>query len=145
MRGGVHIATYVALIAPICQSTPWSIRESLLWLRDRYGNISVMVTENGIGSTTERGLDDRHRQVYLSVSTLTVARTARNRWRFWGKRFPSNKGYQRLQLNTKTFRTFERKRYKRIEYGGTEKSTERLYLLHMNPCKRVRKTSTEVP
>ncbi|XP_034232830.1 uncharacterized protein LOC117640435 [Thrips palmi] len=54
---------------PACtysHATPWSIRESLLWLRDRYGDISIMVTENGIGSYTEDGLDDHHRQVYLS-------------------------------------------------------------------------------
>ncbi|XP_034236632.1 myrosinase 1-like [Thrips palmi] len=54
---------------PACtysHATPWSIRESLLWLRDRYGDISIMVTENGIGSYPEDGLDDHHRQVYLS-------------------------------------------------------------------------------
>ena len=49
---------------------PWAFRDALRWLRDRYGNRPVFVTENGVATTPEVGLKDVARASYASVSTV---------------------------------------------------------------------------
>ncbi|KAL4718535.1 hypothetical protein ACJJTC_007171 [Scirpophaga incertulas] len=42
---------------------PWGFRKTLNWIKDRYGNPPVLVTENGI--SLDRGLDDARRVHYI--------------------------------------------------------------------------------
>jgi len=37
---------------------PWGMRHTLCWIRDRYGNPPVYVTENGFSDSTGRTDDD---------------------------------------------------------------------------------------
>ncbi|XP_034244999.1 myrosinase 1-like [Thrips palmi] len=47
------------------RSTPWSMRATLDWLRSRYGNLSIIITENGFGDDGAEGLHDATRVAFL--------------------------------------------------------------------------------
>lgn len=57
----------------IWQSTPWALRASLDWLRDRYGGalgvmpVPIVITESGLGDDGSEGLRDASRVAYLKV------------------------------------------------------------------------------
>lgn len=57
---------------------PLAFRGALLWLRDRYNNPAVFVTENGIATTPEVGNKDVARAAYHSVSTAAAPQRPRS-------------------------------------------------------------------
>lgn len=50
------------------QAAPWGLRGLLNWIKDRYNNFPVLITENGYNGAQEDGTTDPGREGYYSVS-----------------------------------------------------------------------------
>ncbi|XP_034249322.1 myrosinase 1-like [Thrips palmi] len=59
-------------------SMPWAFRGALLWLKERYGNQPIFVTENGVATTPEVGDHDIARAAYHSDYIRTLVDAVRN-------------------------------------------------------------------
>ncbi|XP_026273946.1 cytosolic beta-glucosidase [Frankliniella occidentalis] len=63
-----HSARYVFAICP------WGLRGTLNWLKARYSNIAVFITENGYGGPEDEGLQDPNRTRYYSTYLRAMLR-----------------------------------------------------------------------
>lgn len=55
---------FCSAASPWLYVVPWGIRRTLCWVKDRYGNPPVYITENGFSDSTEN-IDDHDRIDYL--------------------------------------------------------------------------------
>lgn len=55
---------YCSAASPWLRVVPWGLRQSLCWVKDRYGNPPVYILENGFSDSTGR-IDDQDRIDYL--------------------------------------------------------------------------------
>ena len=46
---------------------PFGIRGQINWIRQKYGNIELYITENGISDRMDKCLDDEHRVNYYRL------------------------------------------------------------------------------
>lgn len=59
-------------------STPQSFRSCLLWLRDRYNNMGVFITENGLATQNGEGVHDHNRAAYHSAYLREAVKAIRD-------------------------------------------------------------------
>lgn len=51
----------------LSQVVPWGLRKLLAWIKDKYDNVPVFITENGFPDSGQ--LDDVRRSQYIVVSS----------------------------------------------------------------------------
>lgn len=64
------------------RSCPWGLRKALAWIKNRYGNIALYITENGTldpdgAAPLDKALDDQHRIKFVSAHLRAAAESIR--------------------------------------------------------------------
>lgn len=55
----------ILMVTLILQVVPWGLRKMLVWIKEHYGDIEIIITENGVSDTG--GTDDQARIEYYKV------------------------------------------------------------------------------